>query len=113
MPDDDRFSRYLSPAWRKVLRSLQGRDPAERVADDLAYHYGFDRMAQPLLSESYTPTELRAVMSKILADEQVSRLARRFLARPSGKGLRARPFLIEAPFLGPIFGLQPHDRSAT
>jgi hypothetical protein len=30
MPDDDRFPRYLSPAWRKVLRCLQGRDPAER-----------------------------------------------------------------------------------
>ena len=33
MPDDDRFPRYLSPAWRKVLRCLQGRDPAERVGD--------------------------------------------------------------------------------
>lgn len=35
MPDDDRFSRYLTPAWKRVLRSLQGRDPAERVADNL------------------------------------------------------------------------------
>jgi hypothetical protein len=35
MPDDDRFSRYLTPAWRRVLHSLQGRDPAESVADDL------------------------------------------------------------------------------
>jgi hypothetical protein len=33
MPDDDRFPRYLSPAWRKVLRCLQGHDPAERVGD--------------------------------------------------------------------------------
>lgn len=33
MPDDDRFPRYLSPAWRKLLRCLQGRDPAERVGD--------------------------------------------------------------------------------
>jgi hypothetical protein len=33
MPDDDRFPRYLSPAWRKVLHCLQGNDPAERVGD--------------------------------------------------------------------------------
>jgi hypothetical protein len=33
MPDDDRFPRYLSPAWRKVLHCLQGHDPAERVDD--------------------------------------------------------------------------------
>jgi len=33
MPDDDRFPRYLSPAWGKVLRCLQGHDPVERVGD--------------------------------------------------------------------------------
>jgi hypothetical protein len=33
MPDDDRFPRYLSPAWRKVLHCLQGHDSAERVGD--------------------------------------------------------------------------------
>src|SRR5260370_7578124 len=33
MPDDDRFSRYIGPAWRKVLRSLQGRDAPERLGD--------------------------------------------------------------------------------
>ena len=33
MPDDDRFPRYLSPAWRRVLHCLQGHDPAERVGD--------------------------------------------------------------------------------
>lgn len=33
MPDDDRFPRYLSPAWRKVLGCLEGHDPTERVAD--------------------------------------------------------------------------------
>jgi hypothetical protein len=62
---------------------------ARRVLSDLAYHYGFDRMVQPLLSESYTAAELRGLMSEVLADEQVSRLSKRFLARPSGKGLRA------------------------
>jgi hypothetical protein len=33
MPDDDRFPKYLSPAWRGVLRCLQGHDPVERVGD--------------------------------------------------------------------------------
>jgi hypothetical protein len=33
MPDDDRFPRYLSPGWRKVLRCVQGHDSAERVGD--------------------------------------------------------------------------------
>lgn len=33
MPDDDRFPRYLSPAWKKVLGCLTGHDPAERVGD--------------------------------------------------------------------------------
>jgi len=36
MPDDDRFPKYLSPAWRKVLHCLQGHDPAERVSDVVA-----------------------------------------------------------------------------
>lgn len=35
MPGDDRFSRYLTPTWKRALRSLQGREPAERVADNL------------------------------------------------------------------------------
>jgi hypothetical protein len=179
MPDDDRFSRHLTPAWRKVLRSLQGHDPAERVADavalalaatvrtvhgvpslpglaermleaasgggslrrgatagapggshvptqiaeqaaavlavtmqrelalvspgqaamllarrvlaDLAHHYGFDRMVRQLLNKEYTATELRAVMAEVVAGDQVSRLATRFLSRPSGEGLRAPP----------------------
>jgi hypothetical protein len=173
MPDDDRFSKYLTPAWRKVLSSLQGHDSAERVGDavaralaatvravhgvpslpgltdrmleaarqgqslqqrtaarghvpteiaeqaaavlattmqrelalvspgqaavllaqrvlaDFAYHYGFDRMVRRLLNEEYTAAELRAVMTDVLNGEQVSRLATRFLSRPSGDGLRA------------------------
>jgi hypothetical protein len=36
MPDDDRFSKYLTPPWRKVLSSLQGHDSAERIADVVA-----------------------------------------------------------------------------
>jgi len=32
MPDDDRIPRALTGAWRRVLRSLQGRQPAERTA---------------------------------------------------------------------------------
>jgi hypothetical protein len=67
MPDDDRFSRYLTPAWRKVLRSLQGRDPAERVAERLG------------------PSEMTRLY---------------------------RAYLQEWEAVGPIFGLQRHDRSA-
>jgi hypothetical protein len=190
MPDDDRFSKYLTPAWRKVLSSLQGHDSAERVADavaqalaatvrtvhgvpslpsltdrmleaarqgqslqqgtaasgaarghvpteiaeqaaavlattmqrelalvspgqaaillarrvlaDLAYHYGFDRMVRRLLNEEYTATELRAVMTEVLDGEQVSRLATRFLSRPSGDGLRAPSRQLRKPPLGEI-----------
>lgn len=36
MPDDDRIPRALSGAWRKVLRSLQGRQPTERTAGAVA-----------------------------------------------------------------------------
>ncbi len=174
MPDDDRFSRYIGPAWRKVLRSLQGRDAPERLGDvvtqalaatvravhgvpslpDLAermqeaavrgqplerrpapdvrhvpteiaeqiaaglatsmqrelalvspgqaagllahrllagfaYHYGFDRMVQILVKDTYTIRDLRAVMTDVLSGEQVSKLAGRFAARPTGDGLRA------------------------
>jgi hypothetical protein len=174
MPDDDRFPRYLSPAWRKVLRYLEGHDPAERVGDavtkalagtirtvhgipslpelaakmreaalggdsvrfgssagrshiptkiaeraaasmavtmqrelalvspadatlllarrvvkDLAYHFGFDRMVQALLRESYEHGDLRAVMTAVLDGDPVARLAARFASRPSGEGLRA------------------------
>src|SRR5262245_47883387 len=32
MPDDDRIPRALTGAWRRVLRSLQGRQPVERTA---------------------------------------------------------------------------------
>jgi hypothetical protein len=174
MPDDDRFSRYLTPAWKRVLRSLQGREPAERVADNLttalaatmrdvhgvpmlpqiaermqdaaihgtrfekiarrdarhvptelaeraaaalavtmqrqlalvspaqatlilarkvvtevAYHYGFDRMLHKLLKDEYTPSEVRLLFAQALAGDQVTNLTARFVARPTGNGLRA------------------------
>ncbi len=173
MPDDDRFSRYLTPAWKRVLRSLQGREPAERVADNLtaavaatmrvvhgvptlpqiaermqeaavhgtrfekiacpdarhvptdlaeqaaaalavtmqrelalvspaqavlilarkvvaevAYHYGFDRMLHKLLKE-YTAADVRMIFADALSGDQVGKLASRFVARPTGDGLRA------------------------
>jgi len=174
MPDDDRFSRYLTPAWKRVLRSLQGRDPAERVADNLtkalaatmravhgvpmlpqiavrmqeaaihgtrfetsartdirhvptelaeqaaaalavtmqrelalvspaqaalilarkvvfevAHHYGFDRMLHKLLRDEYTISEVSALFADALSGEQVAKLTTRFLACPTGDGLRA------------------------
>jgi hypothetical protein len=47
MPDDDRFPRYLSPAWRKVLRCVQGHDPAERVGDLPWSHLPTPRCCSP------------------------------------------------------------------
>jgi hypothetical protein len=174
VPDDDRFPRALSPAWRKVRHGLEGGEsiarltgdvviamadtvrrvggvrslpgiaarmqhaaisgqpfqrrpvkgrchvpteiaeqtaaalaatiqeelalvsPAEaalllarRVLDGLACHYGFDRMVQGLIKDAYGPSELRAIFAEILSAEPVSALARRFVARPDGLGLRA------------------------
>jgi hypothetical protein len=174
MPDDDRFSRYLTPAWKRVLRSLQGRDPAERVADNLttalaatmravhgvpmlpqiaermqeaaihgtrfekiarpdtrhvptelaeraaaalavtmqrglalvspaqaalilarkvvtevAHHYGLERMLHKLLQDEYTISEVRALFADALSGDQVTKLTARFLAHPTGSGLRA------------------------
>jgi hypothetical protein len=178
MPDDDRIHTYLTARWRKVLRYLQGREPAERTADavtsalaatlrsahgvpgiqgiavqmqqaaatgavarsrvpdsaqarrhvptdlaeraaaalaatmpkelalvspqeaelllarrllaDLAFQYGFDRMAPLLTGEgTYDAGELQALLSEILASDQVSKLAKRLLTRPDGAGIRA------------------------
>jgi len=174
MPDDDRFSRYLTPAWKRVLRSLQGRDPAERISDNLttalaatmravhgvpmlpqiaermqeaaihgtrfekiarldarhvptelaeqaaaalavtmqrelalvspaqaalilarkvvaevAHHYGLERMLHKLLKDDYTISEVRVLFADALSGEQVAKLTTRFLARPTGDGLRA------------------------
>lgn len=174
MPDDDRFSSYLTPAWKRVLHCLQGRDPAERVADNLAtalaatmravhgvpmlpqiaermqeaaiqgtrfekiarldarhvptelaeqaaaalavtmqrelalvspaqaalvlarkvvtevaYHYGFDRMLHKLLKDGHTASDVRVLFADALSGDQVAKLTTRFLARPTGDGLRA------------------------
>jgi hypothetical protein len=178
MPDDDRIPRSLTGAWRRVLRSLQGRQPAdrtastvvsalaatlrsvhgvpelpgiaaqmqdaaraglvtgswmpasvaarrhiptrvaeraaaalvatlrdklalvspdravtmlaERVVRDLAYAYGLDRMAPVLLAEGrYGPAELQGHLAEIVADDRISNLAKRLLARPDAAGLRA------------------------
>src|ERR1035437_1019503 len=178
MPDDDRFPQYLSPSWKKVLRCLQRRRPADnaadavasaiaatirdvrgvpglpaivarmqedaaagaavqsrlpgsaqtrshvptdvaeraaagfaatmqselalvspthaamllarRVVEGLAYHYGLDRIA-PLLAAGgvYSTRELRDLFSEILASDQISKLAKSLLMKPTGKGLRA------------------------
>lgn len=178
VPDDDRFSRYLTAPWRKVLRCLQGRSSVEETADavtsavaatirdthgvpdlaviaarmqvaagtsatiqsripgsaasqrhvptdvaeraaaalaatmrselalvspaqaamllakrviaGLAYHYGLDRIGPLLAAEGvYNTYELHALYTEILASDQISKLTKRFLARPSGEGLRA------------------------
>jgi hypothetical protein len=173
MPDDDRFPRYLTPAWKRVRHSLERHDPldrvtylvaraladtvrtvrgvpalaelashmqqaaatggtvprsaagrrhvptdiaeqaaaalaatmqhdlalvspaeaalmlARRVLSGLAYHYGFDRMVTYLLYHHYQPGDLRQLMTAMLDSEPAGVLARRFAARPTGKGLQA------------------------
>jgi hypothetical protein len=178
MPDDDRIPRYLTAPWRKVLRCLQARMPAEETTDaltsaiaatlrsvhgvpelpgiaarmqeaavgttaiqsripgsaggrlhlptdvaeraaagfaatmrselalvsptqaalllarrviaGLAYHYGLDRIGPLLAADgAYSTRELQNLFAEILASDQVSKLAKRLLARPTGEGLRA------------------------
>ncbi len=178
MADDDRFSRYLSPSWKKVLRCLERRRPAEeaanavvgavastirdvrgvpelpaiaarmqqdaaagtavqsripgsaqarahvptdvaeraaaglaatmqaelalvspahaalllarRVVENLAYHYGLDRIAPHLAADgTYETRELQGLFTEILAGDQISKLAKSLLKRPTGEGLRA------------------------
>jgi hypothetical protein len=63
---------------------------ANRVLADLAYHYGLDRMVPLLAAEgTYDTGELQALLAEILASEQISKLAKRLLARPNGIGVRA------------------------
>lgn len=63
---------------------------ARRVVAGLAYSYGLDRIAPLLAAEgSYTTAELQGLFNEILASEQVSRLAKYLLKRPTGQGLRA------------------------
>lgn len=63
---------------------------ARRLLGDLAFHYGFDRMAPLLTADgTYDAPELRSLLAEILASDQVSRLAKRLLNRPDGVGLRA------------------------
>jgi len=178
MPDDDRFPRYLSPHWKKVLRCLRRRQAAEeaasavarataatirsvhgvpellviaarmqqdaavgtavqsrlpgsgnarmhvptdvaeraaagfaatmqselalvspanaalllarRVVEGLACHYGLDRIAPLLAADGlYSTRELQGLFTEILASDQISRLAKSLLKRPTGEGLRA------------------------
>jgi hypothetical protein len=63
---------------------------ARRVIAGLAYHYGFDRIGPLLAAEGvYGTRELQDLFAEILASDQVSKLAKRLLARPTGEGLRA------------------------
>lgn len=63
---------------------------ARRVIAGLAYHYGLDRIGPLLAAEgAYSTRELQDLFSEILASDQISKLAKRLLARPTGEGLRA------------------------
>jgi hypothetical protein len=178
MPDDDRIPRSLTAPWKRVLRSLKNRRPAQETADavtsalaatirsvrgvpdlpgiaarmqeaavsgkivesrlpgsggaqrhvptdvaeraaagfaatmrselalssppqaalllakkviaGLAYHYGFDRIGPVLAAEgTYNTRELQEQFAEILDSDQVSKLTKLWLAKPSGEGLRA------------------------
>ena len=63
---------------------------AKRVIAGLAYHYGLDRIGPLLAAEGvYGTHELQDLFSEILASDQISKLAKRLVARPTGEGLRA------------------------
>jgi hypothetical protein len=62
---------------------------ARRVIEGLAYHYGLDRIGPLLTADgAYSTRELQDLFTEILASEQISKLAKRLLAKPNGKGLR-------------------------
>jgi hypothetical protein len=94
MPDDDRFSRYLMPAWKRVLHSLLGRDTTmtwqlERLASALA-----DRVPWHGLVSEF-PAVLH---TSPLAPAEVVRLYRAYVR--------------EREAVGPEFGLRRHDGAA-
>jgi hypothetical protein len=63
---------------------------AKKVIAGLAYHYGFDRIGPVLAAEgAYNTRELQQQFAEILDSPQVSKLAKLWLAKPSGEGLRA------------------------
>jgi hypothetical protein len=62
---------------------------ARKVVADVAYHYGLDRMLHKLLKDTYTGRDVRALFADALSGDQVAKLATRFLAHPTGDGLRA------------------------
>jgi hypothetical protein len=73
----------VSPAQAAMLLG-------KRVISILAYHYGLDRIGPLLAAEGvYSTRELQDLFTDILASDQVSRLTKRWLARPDGEGLRA------------------------
>jgi hypothetical protein len=63
---------------------------AKRVVAGLAYHCGLDRIGSLLAAEGvYRTSKLQDLFSEILASDQISTLAKRLVARPTGEGLRA------------------------
>ena len=63
---------------------------AKRVIAGLAYHYGLDRIGPLLAADGiYSTRELQELFAEILASDQVSKLTKRWPAKPNGEGLRA------------------------
>jgi hypothetical protein len=73
----------VSPAQATLLLGKQ-------VIANLAYHYGLDRIGSLLAADGvYGTRELQDLFTEILASDQISKLTKRWLARPDGVGLRA------------------------
>ena len=84
------FAATMRSALALVSRQQAALLLARRVIASLAYHYGFDRIGPLLAAEGvYGTRELQGLFAEILANDQVSKLAKRLLARPTGEGLRA------------------------
>jgi hypothetical protein len=118
MPDDDRIPRALTGAWRRVLRSLQGKQPAERtasmvvsaLAETLRSVHGVPGlpgiaaqmqdaarvgratgswMPASNVGRRHIPTRVAERAGAALVGALRDRLAKRLLARPDATGLRA------------------------
>lgn len=62
---------------------------ARRVVADVAYSFGLDRMAPFLVAGGHNAAELHRQFESLAQSNPLGELARRLLAHPDGKGLRA------------------------
>jgi hypothetical protein len=63
---------------------------ARRVVAEVAYAFGLDRMAPVLIGDGFDPSELHHQFEGITQSNPLGELAKRLLAHPDGRGLRAQ-----------------------